>query len=426
MILKANWMLTIALIVFMAQGAHANDYCPNPNLTPPEKGGFPKAALPSGIAITDVGDLVWNRSGNRVGYMPFDKCHGLTAWYDPQSGYGFTSGHGFVGLVNKNNKKPYRQHIIAPDIGPPPRSCNMLRPVPAPPCKCRCGIFCCATCSVLVTDYAELGQVNHEIVPVNQISPPKYNQDDLMVFPTKSMTASIRNIGVPGSDLGTSQLAVGQQVQFNGGISCHQTGTFTQIMTNTCDTETCYAQEEEFDQIQGAMGDSGSPIVTDDANLHLVGQLTEVDSANHMVFAIPIGQIRQDAVEMFGIGEVVPPTEAVAQASPTSTTQRSASQIWPTVSQAQAEAEYPELWKAQHRAEAAIAANQWVLRVPHVKGLNPKFILDKNASNKGVGETGIRVWVDQQEDVREVEGQVPSQLDGVRVVVEPNPRRRGY
>jgi hypothetical protein len=101
-------------------------------------------------------------------------------------------------------------------------------------------------------------------------------------------------------------------------------------------------------------------------------------------------------------------------------------QIWPTVSQEQMEAEYPEELKAQRRSEAAIAANVWVLKVPHVKGMMPKWIMDENvprdeAIEKGIGETGIRVWVDEPENVREVEGQVPSQLSGVPVVVEANP-----
>jgi len=100
---------------------------------------------------------------------------------------------------------------------------------------------------------------------------------------------------------------------------------------------------------------------------------------------------------------------------------RKPSYIDPTVSEAQVEAEYPELSKAQHRAEAAIAANAWVLKVPHVKGMMPWFILDKNVpagGPKGIGKTGVRVWVDKAENVREVEGQVPSQLSGVPVVVE--------
>jgi hypothetical protein len=98
-------------------------------------------------------------------------------------------------------------------------------------------------------------------------------------------------------------------------------------------------------------------------------------------------------------------------------------EMWPTVSQAEVEARYPELWAAQHRAEAAIAANAWVLKVLHVKGMMPMFIEDTNAQavTKGTGETGIRVWVDKAENVREVEGQVPSQLSGVPVVVETNP-----
>src|ERR1700676_3018110 len=84
---------------------------------------------------------------------------------------------------------------------------------------------------------------------------------------------------------------------------------------------------------------------------------------------------------------------------------RKPSYIYPTVSQAEVEARDPELWKAQHRAEAAIAANVWILKVPHVKGMMPMFIQDENAPAgvKGVGETGVRVWVDKAENVREVE-----------------------
>lgn len=83
-----------------------------------------------------------------------------------------------------------------------------------------------------------------------------------------------------------------------------------------------------------------------------------------------------------------------------------------------------ELWKAQHKAEVAIAWNPWVLLVPHVKGVMPTFILDKSvpdAGRRGIGKTGIRVRVDKAENVRCVEGWMPSQLDGVPVVVEANP-----
>jgi hypothetical protein len=87
-------------------------------------------------------------------------------------------------------------------------------------------------------------------------------------------------------------------------------------------------------------------------------------------------------------------------------------------------AEDPELWKAQHKAEVAIMWNPWVLLVPHVKGMMPMFILDKHAPAgvKGVGKTGICVRVDQPQNVRWVEGWVPSQLDDVTVVVEADPR----
>ena len=87
--------------------------------------------------------------------------------------------------------------------------------------------------------------------------------------------------------------------------------------------------------------------------------------------------------------------------------------------------EYLGLWKAQHKAEVAIAWNPWVFLLPHVKGMRPMFILDKNvpdAAAKGIGKTGIRVWVDEPENVRWVQRWVPSQLEGVPVVVEANPK----
>lgn len=120
--------------------------------------------------------------------------------------------------------------------------------------------------------------------------------------------------------------------------------------------------------------------------------------------------------------ELVAPAETVAQAAGQQAPPTRAAQI-PTVSQAQSDAELLERWKA---AQAAIAANAWVLKVPHVKGMMPMWIIDQNvprdeAIMKGIGETVIRVWVDEPENVREVEGQVPSQLGGVPVVVEANP-----
>ena len=93
----------------------------------------------------------------------------------------------------------------------------------------------------------------------------------------------------------------------------------------------------------------------------------------------------------------------------------------------------PAAREAHRRSEAAIAANQWVLKVPHVTGMNPLFFPDKarlawiranpsyvrnNTPPKGGVKGGIRVWVDQPNNVREVERKVPSQLDGLPVVVE--------
>ena len=88
-----------------------------------------------------------------------------------------------------------------------------------------------------------------------------------------------------------------------------------------------------------------------------------------------------------------------------------------------------KLWEAQHRAEVAIEWNPWVFLVPHVKGVTPTFILDKNvpdAAAKGIGKTGICVWVDKPENVRWVERWVPAQLDGVPVVVEANSTKRDH
>ncbi|MGC2492993.1 hypothetical protein [Candidatus Binatus sp.] len=127
------------------------------------------------------------------------------------------------------------------------------------------------------------------------------------------------------------------------------------------------------------------------------------------------------ALALVGWYLMVVPTTTNAQASPTPTPPRKAADVWPTVSQAQAEGDYPQLWKAEHRAEAAIAANAWVVTVPHVKYMAPDFIIDENARQKGVGEAGIGVFVDKSENVREVAGKVPPQLNGVRVLVRAIP-----
>jgi hypothetical protein len=97
---------------------------------------------------------------------------------------------------------------------------------------------------------------------------------------------------------------------------------------------------------------------------------------------------------------------------------------WATVTQEQAEAGDPEGWKAQRKLESVIQWNQWVLLVPHVKGMMPWFIIDRSrseAGHKAIGKAGIRVWVDKPEHVGFVQWFVPSQLGGVPVVVEATP-----
>jgi len=100
---------------------------------------------------------------------------------------------------------------------------------------------------------------------------------------------------------------------------------------------------------------------------------------------------------------------------------------WATVTQEHAEAQYPEAWKAERRVEDVIRWNQWILLLPHVKGMWPLFVFDKNSTEvwrKGIGRIGIRVWVDKQEHVVLVQWFVSSHLGGVPVVVEPNPVNR--
>jgi hypothetical protein len=99
---------------------------------------------------------------------------------------------------------------------------------------------------------------------------------------------------------------------------------------------------------------------------------------------------------------------------------------WATVTQEQAEAQDPEGWKTRRKVEDVIRWNQWILLLPHVKGMMLTWTIDENVSRKeaiakGLGQTGIRVWVDKQEHVAFVQWFVPSHLGGVPVVVETNP-----
>jgi hypothetical protein len=78
----------------------------------------------------------------------------------------------------------------------------------------------------------------------------------------------------------------------------------------------------------------------------------------------------------------------------------------PTTTNAQAlPPSAPSTW---HQAEATIAANQWLLKVPHVEYMTPDLVIDESA----VSPTplwAIGIYVDESKNVREVAGGVPSQ-----------------
>jgi hypothetical protein len=101
------------------------------------------------------------------------------------------------------------------------------------------------------------------------------------------------------------------------------------------------------------------------------------------------------ALALVGWNLMVVPTTTNAQASPTST-------------------------PSQHPAEAAIAANAWVLKVPHVKYVTP-VLMRAPGPVSPAPFWGIGVFVDKSENVREVEGKVPPQLDGVGDFVRAAP-----
>ena len=75
---------------------------------------------------------------------------------------------------------------------------------------------------------------------------------------------------------------------------------------------------------------------------------------------------------------------------------------------------------SQHPAKAAIAANAWVLKVPHVKYVTP-VLMRAPGPVSPPPFWGIGVFVDKSENVREVAGKVPPQLDGVSDFVRAAP-----
>jgi hypothetical protein len=63
-------------------------------------------------------------------------------------------------------------------------------------------------------------------------------------------------------------------------------------------------------------------------------------------------------------------------------------------------------------AQAVVARNAWIRKIPHVVGMGLEGLND--------GGIGIIVSVDSKDHIREVEGQVPSQLEGFPVEVIPH------
>jgi len=108
------------------------------------------------------------------------------------------------------------------------------------------------------------------------------------------------------------------------------------------------------------------------------------------------------AIAFVGWCLMVVPTRTNAQASPTSTPSREAAHAW----------------RGRPRAKAAIAANAWVLKVRHVKYMTPTLIKPPGSPTP---LWAIGIFVDKSENVREVEGKVPPQLDGVSDFVDVSP-----
>jgi hypothetical protein len=108
------------------------------------------------------------------------------------------------------------------------------------------------------------------------------------------------------------------------------------------------------------------------------------------------------ALALVGWYLIFVPTTTNAQASPTSTPSEQAEHVW----------------KGRPRAKAAIAANAWVLKVRHVKYMRPTLVRPPDSPTPF---WAIGIFVDKSENVREVEGKVPTQLDGVGDFVDVSP-----
>jgi hypothetical protein len=398
---KVNVLLSLGMLLFIGRVGFA-DMCPNPNTTPPEKGGTLRAISLSGVAISDAGQLNYDSNG-----IDQSSCRGGTAWYDPTSAVGIMPGHV---LLNGHIGYPNYHKIIAPDVAGP-RSCKILKKDTCTEngtsCVCYCGIFPCVTCSFWVDDFGRLGQMTHAIVPQTT----SVVTDDLAVFPTTQMTATITNIGTPSSDIYPSVIKPGRLVTFNGGNSCHQHCTFSQIvgkaiLSHNKESYT-YTNLELFSGCSNTYGgvqpgDSGSPATTDDALIARVGMVVGGDSTGIDAFVEPISQIRSDIIQNFALpGEII----------------KIAEKSIPTVSENESDAQYPELAKMKQNADRVISSNSWLTKLKHVDQVTPCWFFDKNLPDNG--ETGICIEVDSTNNVSEVKRKIPDKIDGVRVRVEP-------
>jgi hypothetical protein len=68
------------------------------------------------------------------------------------------------------------------------------------------------------------------------------------------------------------------------------------------------------------------------------------------------------------------------------------------------------------KAEAVIAHNDWLLKIPHVTEVQPTFNFDEHDNYNG---PAIAVFVDKDRNISEVQRKIPSKLDGLPVVVIP-------
>jgi hypothetical protein len=69
-------------------------------------------------------------------------------------------------------------------------------------------------------------------------------------------------------------------------------------------------------------------------------------------------------------------------------------------------------------ARAVLSRNEWIRKIPHVVGVGLEGLND--------GGIGILISVDSKSHIREVEGQVPSQLEGFPVEVIPYHQEATY